>query len=62
MAVDRSYGEFNDFYSVSPDYFGYTFVYQEGRNVEVTVQIENPKKYVNCSERSSQPISEPLGH
>jgi hypothetical protein len=24
MATDRSYGEFYDFYSVSPEYFGYT--------------------------------------
>jgi hypothetical protein len=23
MAADRSYGEFYDFYSVSPEYFGY---------------------------------------
>jgi hypothetical protein len=27
MAFDRPYGEFYDFYSVSPDYFGYTLVY-----------------------------------
>jgi hypothetical protein len=26
IAADRSYGEFYDFYSVSPKYFGYTFV------------------------------------
>jgi hypothetical protein len=26
MAVDRPYGEFYDFYSVSPEYFGYTLV------------------------------------
>jgi hypothetical protein len=26
MAADRPYGEFYDFYSVSPEYFGYTFV------------------------------------
>jgi hypothetical protein len=26
MAADRSYGEFYDFYSVSPEYFGYTLV------------------------------------
>jgi hypothetical protein len=24
MAADRSYGEFYDIYSVSPEYFGYT--------------------------------------
>jgi hypothetical protein len=28
MAADRSYGEFYDFYSVSPEYFGYHQVYQ----------------------------------
>jgi hypothetical protein len=27
MAADRPYGEFNGFYSVSPEYFGYTLVY-----------------------------------
>jgi hypothetical protein len=27
MAADRPYGKFYDFYSVSPEYFGYTFVY-----------------------------------
>jgi hypothetical protein len=26
MAVDRPYGEFYGFYSVSPEYFGYTLV------------------------------------
>jgi hypothetical protein len=26
MAVDRPYGEFYDFYSVSPEYFGCTLV------------------------------------
>jgi hypothetical protein len=26
MAADRPYGEFYDFYSVSPKYFGYTLV------------------------------------
>jgi hypothetical protein len=29
MAADRSYGEFYDFYSVSPKYFGYTLVFWE---------------------------------
>jgi hypothetical protein len=29
MAADRLYGEFNDFYSVSPEYFGYTLVRYE---------------------------------
>jgi hypothetical protein len=24
MAADRPYGEFTDFYSVSPEYFGFT--------------------------------------
>jgi hypothetical protein len=26
MAADRPYGELYDFYSVSPEYFGYTLV------------------------------------
>jgi hypothetical protein len=26
MAADRLYGEFYEFYSVSPEYFGYTLV------------------------------------
>jgi hypothetical protein len=26
MVADRLYGEFYDFYSVSPEYFGYFFV------------------------------------
>jgi hypothetical protein len=26
MAADRPYGEFYDFYSVSPEYFGYTLI------------------------------------
>jgi hypothetical protein len=26
MEVDRPYGEFYEFYSVSPEYFGYTLV------------------------------------
>jgi hypothetical protein len=26
MAADRPYGEFYDFYSLSPEYFGYTLV------------------------------------
>jgi hypothetical protein len=29
MAANRRYGEFYDFYSVSPEYFGYTFVRNE---------------------------------
>jgi hypothetical protein len=27
MAADRPYGEFYDFYSDSPEYFGYTLVF-----------------------------------
>jgi hypothetical protein len=27
MAADMPYGEFYDFYSVSPEYFGYNFVH-----------------------------------
>jgi hypothetical protein len=27
MVADRPYGEFYDFYSVSPEYFGYTVVF-----------------------------------
>jgi hypothetical protein len=26
MAADRPYGEFHDFYSISPEYFGYHLV------------------------------------
>jgi hypothetical protein len=29
MAGDRPYGEFYDFYSVSPEYFGYTIVHSQ---------------------------------
>jgi hypothetical protein len=29
MAVDRPYGEFYDFYSVSPEYFGFHLVESE---------------------------------
>jgi hypothetical protein len=28
MAADRPYGEFYDFYSVSPEYFGYTLAHR----------------------------------
>jgi hypothetical protein len=30
MAADRPYGEFYDFYSVSPEYLGYTLVFTAG--------------------------------
>jgi hypothetical protein len=26
MAADRPYGEFYDFYSISPEYFGFTLI------------------------------------
>jgi hypothetical protein len=29
MAADWPYGEFYDFYIVSPEYFGYTLVYEQ---------------------------------
>jgi hypothetical protein len=29
MATDRPYGEFYEFYSVSPEYFGYNFVWKK---------------------------------
>jgi hypothetical protein len=29
MAAERPYGEFYDFYSVSPEYFGYSFVCED---------------------------------
>jgi hypothetical protein len=29
MAADRPYGEFYDFHSVSPDYFGYTLIREQ---------------------------------
>jgi hypothetical protein len=28
MAADKPYGEFYDFYSVNPEYFGYTLVHR----------------------------------
>jgi hypothetical protein len=28
MAADRPYGEFYDFYSLSPEYFGYLLVFR----------------------------------
>jgi hypothetical protein len=28
MATGRPYGEFYDFYSASPEYFGYTFIHE----------------------------------
>jgi hypothetical protein len=28
MAADKPYGEFYDFYSVSPEYFGYNLVFR----------------------------------
>jgi hypothetical protein len=34
MAADRPYGEFYDFYSVSPDYFGYSLIYMETQSFE----------------------------
>jgi hypothetical protein len=37
MAADRPYGEFYDFYSVSPEYLGY-------RLVEVSGQLYAPGK------------------
>jgi hypothetical protein len=29
IAADRAYGEFYDFYSISPDYFGFILVYHQ---------------------------------
>jgi hypothetical protein len=49
MAADRPYGEFYDFYSVSPVYFGYTLVYKlykykEHRVQQIPVQVwRDPK-------------------
>jgi hypothetical protein len=41
MAADRPYGEFYYFYSVSPEYFGYTLVHELG---EKRVLFENKDK------------------
>jgi hypothetical protein len=38
MAADRPYGEFHDFYSVSPEYFGYTLV--NTRSSKLSVKTE----------------------
>jgi hypothetical protein len=38
IAGDRPYGEFYDFHSVSPEYFGYTLVHGE---VSVTQFVTN---------------------
>jgi hypothetical protein len=38
MAADRPYGEFYDFYSISPEYFGYHHVcLKESISVETTL-------------------------
>ena len=38
-AADRPYGEFYDFYSVSPENFGYTLVpYYESKSMQETTQ------------------------
>jgi hypothetical protein len=39
MAVDRPYGEFYDFYSVSLEYFGYTLVQMQPQNLAVVSDI-----------------------
>jgi hypothetical protein len=35
-SADRPYGEFYDFYSVSPEYFGYTLVHVAERCIKFT--------------------------
>jgi hypothetical protein len=39
MAADRPYGEFYDFYSVSPEYFGYTLVHLHIRLLTSSVSV-----------------------
>jgi hypothetical protein len=40
MAADRPYGEFYDFYSVSPEYFEFTLVREFGSLPVLAVRIE----------------------
>jgi hypothetical protein len=40
MAADRPYGEFYDFYSVSPKYFGYTLVIFMSQQTNVVLTEE----------------------
>jgi hypothetical protein len=45
MAADVPYGEFYDFYTVSPEYFGYTLVYSI-RNAYIFLCVLLKKKQV----------------
>jgi hypothetical protein len=44
MASDRPYGEFYDFYSVSPEYFGDTLVLKVGDRVERTTKLNTSSR------------------
>jgi hypothetical protein len=48
MGADRPYGEFYDFYSVGPEYFGYSLVERERSKRE----LKN-LKYVTCRRREN---------
>jgi hypothetical protein len=45
MAADRSYGEFYEFYSISPEYFRYTLV----KNAAFRHRINKKKHYCCCT-------------
>jgi hypothetical protein len=51
MAADRPYGEFYDFYSVSPEYFGYIFVIIQGSSYPAkqhhVVEEQKPQIYTS---------------
>jgi hypothetical protein len=42
MAADRPYGEFYDFYSVGPEYFGYILVYCARLIFKIHLNIDTP--------------------
>jgi hypothetical protein len=51
MVADRPYGAFYDFYSVSPEYFGYTFVLEATKNLrQVTILFHIQWRW-NCIHR-----------
>jgi hypothetical protein len=54
MVADRSYGEFHYFYSVSPEYFGYTLVFLEKRSKYDCLFILSQHNYII---QSSAPLN-----
>jgi hypothetical protein len=48
MAADRPYGEFYDFYSVSPEYFGYHLVYINWIGILFKLNIPPEKPEAAC--------------